>query len=323
MVRVMGVSISSARSTGFILLLLWVSLSAGICRAQDLVPRAYVITPAHTNAVILTYSFNDGSILFNPALPITNTNGTLNIPSFSYYHSFSFLGRSANIAVTLPYAVGTFRGDVNGSLKQIYRSGLLDSVFRFSVNLKGAPALTAKEFASWRQKTILGASFKVTAPTGQYDPTVLINPGTNRWGLKPELGLSRRWGHWIFDVYAGVWFFTTNPEFFSHNQYSPGVNTLSQGPIGSLEAHLSYDFKPRLWVSVDWNYWYGGGRSVNGVKTAGSLQANSRVGATASIPITKRQSLKFSYNYGDIVRVGGNYQSIAVAWQYGWLGKPN
>jgi Putative MetA-pathway of phenol degradation len=272
--------------------------------------------------VILTYSFNDGSILFNPALPITNATGTLNIPSFSYYHEFSFLGRSANIAATLPYAVGNFQGNVNGNLKQIYRSGLLDSIFRFSVNLKGAPAMTAKEFASWRQKTILGASFKVTAPTSQYDPTVLINPGTNRWGFKPELGLSRRWGNWIFDAYVGAWFFTTNPEFFSHNQISPGVNTLSQSPIGSLEMHVSYDVKPRLWASF-WNYWYGGSRSVNGMKTAGSLQANSRVGASASIPITKRQSLKFSYSHGDIVRVGGNYHSIAVAWQYGWLGKPN
>lgn len=183
--------------------------------------------------------------------------------------------------------------------------------------------MTATEFASWRQKTILGASLKVTAPTGQYDPMVLVTPGTNRWGLKPELGLSRRWGNWILDGYIGAWFFTTNSEFFSHNQISPGVNTLSQAPIASLETHVSYDFKPRLWASFDWNYWYGGRRSVNGVETAGSLQGNSRIGGTASIPITKHQSLKFSYSYGDIIRVGGNYHQAAVAWQYGWLGRPN
>src|ERR1700758_4704432 len=31
--------------------------------AQDLSPRAYVITPVHSNAVILTYSFFSGSVL--------------------------------------------------------------------------------------------------------------------------------------------------------------------------------------------------------------------------------------------------------------------
>lgn len=291
--------------------------------AQELTPRAYIITPIHANAVILTYSFSDGSVLFDPTLPITNATGKLSVPSFSYYHTLGFFGRSANILVSLPYAVGTFQGNVNGTAMKIYRSGLMDSVFRFSVNLRGGRAMTATEFAKWRQETIVGASLKITAPTGQYDPIVLVTPGTNRWGLKPELGLSRRVGNWVLDTYLGVWFFTTNPEFFSHNQYSPGVNTLSQEPIGALETHVSRDFKPRLWASFDWNYWYGGRRTVNGVVTPGSLQANSRIGGTASVPISGHQSIKFSYSYGDIIRVGGNYHTAAVAWQYSWLGRPN
>jgi hypothetical protein len=288
-----------------------------------LTPRAYVITPIHTNAILLTYSFKAGSILFDPTLPITDANGKLSVPVFSVYHTFSFFGRSANIAVNLPYSVGTFRGNVNGTLQEVYRSGMTDSIFRFSVNLKGGPAMTAGEFLSWRQKTILGVSLRLLAPTGQYDPKVLINPGTNRWAVKPEFGASRRYGNWIFDMYAGATFYTTNSEFFSFNQESPGANKLSQSPVATLETHVSYDVRPRLWVSYDWNYWYGGRRSVNGVETSGSLQANSRIGATASVPIKTRQSLKFSYSYGDIVRVGGNYHNISVAWQYAWFGKPN
>lgn len=312
---------SFSKSCGIILVLCG-SLRVGICQAQDLTPRAYVITPVHTNAVILENSFKDGSILFDTTLPITDTNGKLDVPSFSYYHSFSFFGRSANIVATLPYAVGNFQADLNGTLKKVYRSGLVDSVYRFSINLKGGPAMNLREFSSWRQKTILGVSLKVLAPTGQYDPTVLVNPGTNRWALKPEFGFSRRWRNWIFDVYTGVWLYTTNQEFFSHNKVSPGVNTLSQDPVGSLETHVSYDVKPRLWASLDWNYWYGGNRSVNGVKRLGSLQANSRIGATASVPISKHQSLKFSYNYGDIVRVGGNFHTVSIGWQYTWFGRP-
>jgi hypothetical protein len=310
----------SAASRGTVLLCI-LSL-ASVCNAQELSPRAYVITPAHSNAIILSYSFNDGSVFFDPALPISDATGRLSAPSFSYYHGFSFFGRSANATVSLPYAIGDFQGNVNGAEEKIYRSGLTDTVYRFAVNLKGGPAMSVKDFISWHQKLLLGVSLKVVAPTGQYDPTKLVTPGANRWAFKPELGLSRRWGHWLLDGYGGVWFFTTNSQFFSHSQFSTATNTLSQQPMGALELHLSYDMKPRLWVSIDGNYWYGGRTSVNGIGSSGSLQANSRIGGTASIPVSKHQSLKFSYSRGTLVRVGGNFQKVSVGWQYSWLGRP-
>jgi hypothetical protein len=31
------------------------------------------------------------------------------------------------------------------------------------------------QFVKWKQKTVLGASLEVTTPTGQYDPTKLVN----------------------------------------------------------------------------------------------------------------------------------------------------
>jgi len=292
-------------------------------RAQDLAPRAYVITPVHSNAIILTYSFSDGGLLFDNAVPITDASATLHISVFSYYHSLNFFGRSANITASLPYGVGHFRGTFADNETKLYRSGLLDSSFRFSVNLKGGPAMSAREYQSWRQKVILGLSLKVVAPTGQYDPTKLINIGSNRWGFKPEFGYSERWGHWVLDAYGGAWLYTTNPEYFSHNAFVPGNQTQSQKPIASFEGHLSYDVRQRLWVSLDGNFWYGGRSSLNGVENPSTLQRNSRIGATASIPLSKRQSLKFSYSDGTYIRFGGNFQNVSVAWQYSWLGKPN
>jgi len=291
--------------------------------AQDLIPRGYYITPIHSNAIILTYSFYDGDVLFNNALPITDATATIHISIFTYYHSLSFFGRSANITASLPYGVGNFKGKFVGNDSAPYRSGLLDSIFRFSVNLKGGPAMSVKEFQSWQQKTILGVSLKVVAPTGQYDPTKLINNGSNRWAFKPELGYSRRWGHWVLDAYGGAWFFTTNPDFFSHNAYFPGTQSQAQAPIASFEGHVSYDFKPRLWVSLDSNLWLGGRVTVNGVENSNTLQTNSRIGVTASIPLSKHQSLKVGYSDGTYIRYGGNYQNVSVAWQYSWLGRPN
>jgi len=294
----------------------------GIAWGQDLAPRAYVITPLHWNAVTLTYTYNTGSLLFDGAVPITGATANISAPSITYYHALNFFGRSANILASLPYGVGNFQGHAIGAEQHAYRSGLLDSVYRFSVNLKGGPAIPAREFQKWRQKMLIGVSFKVVAPTGQYDPTKLINWGNNRWAFKPELGYSQRWGHWVLDAYAAGWFFTTNQEFFSHNEFFPGTQTQSENPVVAFEGHLSYDFKPRLWVSLDGNFWHGGETSLSGVPNLATVQKDSRVGVTASIPITKHQSLKISYNNGAYINYGGNYQNISLAWQYSWIGLP-
>jgi len=288
-----------------------------VLRAQDLTPRAYVITPTHSNAVTLSYSFFSGSIDFNGALPINDARGKYSIPNFSYYHSFGIFGRSANIVASLPYGVGNFRGTESGVERNLYRSGLTDSIYRLSVNLKGGPAMPPKEFVKWHQKMLLGVGLKVIAPTGQYDPKKLINWGANRWSFKPELGYSQRWGKWVLDGYAGAWFFTTNHHFF------PGKLTNSQKPMVAFEGHLSHDFKPRLWVSLDGNLWYGGSTSLEGIENPLTNQRNSRLGATAAVPVSKHQSLKFGYSSSTYIRFGGKYQTVSVAWQYGWLGRPN
>ena len=183
--------------------------------AQTLAPRAYVITPVNANAITLSWSYFDGGLNFNGAIPVTGATGTYHVPVLSYYHSFNLFGRSANVVGFLPYGVGTFQGEVLGSQRQIYRSGLLDIAMRFSVNLMGGPAMKMQEFAKWKQKRLLGASLIVIAPTGQYDPMHLINWGINRWAFKAELGYSQRWGHWVLDGYGGVWFYTANKAFYS------------------------------------------------------------------------------------------------------------
>ena len=127
-----------------------------------------MITPIDSNAVIVGYAFNDGSIFFGSVLLITDASGRYSVPNLSYYRSLRVFTRSANVTATLPYVVGTFQGEVKGSEQQIYRSGTADSIFRLSVNLLGGPAMRPKDFAKWEQKTILGASIQIVAPKGQY-----------------------------------------------------------------------------------------------------------------------------------------------------------
>jgi Putative MetA-pathway of phenol degradation len=290
------------------------------CRAQGLSPRAYVVPPANSNAITLTYSFQDGGVVFDPSIPVQDASGRISKQLFTYSHAFNLLGRSANANVTLPYAVGHFQGKILGAEQMIYRSGLGGLTGRISVNLYGAPAMSLKEYSKWEQKLLVGASLLITTPTGQYDSARFINIGNNRWAFKPEVGLSRRC-NWMLDAYWAVWFFTANNDFFSSLPESHPPNRQTQEPMGATELHLSYNFRPRFWISADGNYWRGGETSLNDKPTPTTLQANSRAGATASIPISKHQSVKVSYSAGTYITFGGNFQNLQAAWQYSWIGK--
>jgi hypothetical protein len=290
-------------------------LGSRLC-AQDLAPRAYVITPVGANAITLTWSYFNGGVNFNGAVPITGATGTFDVSTFTYYHSLDFFGRTANVAVSLPYAVGNFQGQLQQQQRSVYRSGLMDFGARFSVNLKGGPAMPPADFIKWRQNVLLGVSLKVIAPTGQYDGTKLVNWGINRWAFKPEFGYSERWGHWLLDAYFGGWFYTANDASYA----LPVPLPQTERPIGSLEGHFSHDFKLGTWVSLDANFWWGGVTSLSGIQNLATKQTGSRLGATAAWRFSVHQSLKVSYSDGTYIRFGGNYQTVQVAWQYSWLG---
>jgi hypothetical protein len=292
--------------------------SSHLLMAQDLAPRAYVITPLHSNAVILVWAFYHGGLNFSGAIPVA-ASGTYNVPVFSYYHSLSFFGRSANVTASLPYAVGTFAAAALGQERSAYRSGLVDLGARFSVNLIGGRSMPAEQFLNWKQKTIVGVSVRVVAPTGQYSANRLINWGINRWAFKPEVGYSGRRGHWVLDGYGGVWFYTKNSAEF----HIPLPAQQTEAPIGSLESHLSRDFGRGTWVSLDGNFWWGGVTTLDGVRNPATLQTSSRIGGTAAFRASKHQSIKCSYSAGAYTRFGGNYQNLSAGWQYSWLGRPN
>jgi hypothetical protein len=161
----------------------------------------------------------------------------------------------------------------------------------------------------------VGVSLVVTTPWGQYYPDKLINVGTNRWSFRPEIGVSKALGRWIAEGAAAATFFTTNDEFY------PGTNTREQGPLYSLQGHLVYNVRPRMWTAFNVTYYAGGRTTVNGVRND-DLQQNWRYGATFALPVDRRNSLKLALNTGATTRTGTDFTTVAVAWQYHWSQDP-
>jgi hypothetical protein len=300
--------------------LLWATIVMTIviacsASAQELEPRAYSPSPVGTGFLVFGFAQSRGGVTFDPTIPVTNVRATLNAPVVGLGQTFGLFGRQSLITASLPYVWGRVSGQVGEQTGSITRSGIANTKIRFSVNLHGVPAMPPRQFASTPHRNVIVAvSLSVDAPSGQYDKTKLINLGTNRWAFKPELGFSYPFRKFYFDLYAGASLFTGNTNFY------PGNSVRTQEMLSAIQAHVSYAIRPRLWAAFDAT-WYGGGAvRVNG-GPASDRQNNSRLGATVSFPLAKQQSLKVSYSSGVNARVGSNFRTLAVSWQYVWFEK--
>jgi hypothetical protein len=278
--------------------------------AQELIPAAYTPAPYGVNLVSLALTSNRGDLAFDPSAPIEDGVADIISSTFTYARTLDLFKRSATATAIIPYAVGDLEGLYLGEPASANRSGTGDLILRLGVNLLGGPAMNPREFAAYKPKTLIGASLFVSAPTGQYDPTRLINIGTNRWGFKPEIGVVHIMGRWAVDFYVGAWFYTSNTEFF-------GDTTRKQDPIFSSQVHLRYRFRRGLWAALDANYWHGGATAVDGVK-GDDLQNNSRVGFTVSWQVHKGHNIRFAVSRGAFTRIGGDFDSFGVSYGYSW-----
>jgi hypothetical protein len=276
--------------------------------AQELEPRSYSPAPIGTTIVLGGVGGSQGAILLDPSLDISDVQADLKIVTAGFGYTFDLGGRQARLLAVVPTAWGTIGGDVHHSPQSQTVAGLVDPRIKLSIALRGAPALTPREFAKAPRRAVVGASVTVMPPVGQYDASRLVNLGYNRWAFKPEVGVSRTLGRWTADGYAGVWFFTTNAAYF------PGRSRREQDAIVSVQGHLSYALPHRMWLAFDATGFTGGETRVDG-QVNPDLQRNSRLGGTLSIPVGRQQSLKFVYSTGSTTRRGSDFDTVTVTWQ--------
>lgn len=276
--------------------------------AQDLEPRTYANTPIGLNFVILGYGHTEGGVGTDPALPLQDLNVEVHSGVLAYARSLDVYGKSAKFDVVLPYASAVGTATAIGQSREREIAGLADPKFDFSVNFFGAPAISIQKFPGYQQNTIVGAHIEVTAPGGQYDADKLLNLGTNRWSIKPELGISKRVGPLTFELASGVRFYTDNNDFF-------GDKIRSQDPIYSVQGHLIYSLGYGIWAAADATFYTGGQSRVDGLKNNDSLE-NARVGGTLALPVNRYNSIKIYYSSGIFGRSGSDFDTVGMVWQY-------
>ena len=283
-----------------------------MAHAQDLEPRAYSNTPVGMNFLLTGFSYSNGGLVADPAIPLGDADIDTNSMFLGYMHAFDLWGMSSNFSLVAPYAF------VSGSAKftgqQVNRdvSGFADPRFQFTVNFLGAPALSLKEFAGHKQDLIMGASLKVKPPVGQYDSSKLVNIGTNRWSFEPGIGIAKEFGSIRAELSGAVSFYSDNTDYL-------GGQTLETDPIYSVQGHIIYNLKSGIWFALDGTYYWGGLTTVNGIE-GDTLQENTRVGGTVALPIDRHNSIKLYGTSGVATRTGSDFDTLGLSWQYRWGG---
>ena len=278
--------------------------------AQDLTPRTYWPAPKGTRVLVVGYAHQTGDVVTDPSIPLTGVDSTIDSAVLAFQQTIDLFGRTGNFQLELPYVDGTTTGLVGDQPGRRDVSGFGDIAATLTINLIGAPSMTAAEFQGLRTKPhpILGASIKVVAPTGEYEDDKLINIGSNRWAMRLQLGYIRPLTpKWLLEMSAGAWFFGDNDEFVGA--------TREQDPIGALNIHLVRRFSPGFWASLDLNYYLGGHSTLDGVRNA-DLQRNSRAGLSFAYPFKRRHALKLGFSEGVATESGGDYRTINLNYVY-------
>ncbi len=271
-----------------------IALANATAGAQELEPRLFSPAPKGMNILLGAFGYSFGNVLLDPAVPVEDLEARLAIITAGYVRTLSVFGASAKIDAIVPVAGGDWKGVVDGRDSTRSATGFGDPRVRFSVLFSGAPALSV--------------------PLGQYDPTKLLNLGSNRWVFRPQLGVSQTLARWVLEAAAAAWLYTDNTNFF-------GGNTLSQNPIAALQGHVTYQFGQGFWAAADAGYGHGGRTSVND-EEKDTLISNWRLGATLAFPISKHDSIKFAFITGLRAGKGADYSTILGAYQYRWFDGP-
>jgi hypothetical protein len=294
------------------ILFLGLLLCAGGARAQEMEPRIYGNLPVGMNFLIAAYAHSTGGLAVNPAMPLKDAQLKVDTPALGFAHVFDAWGKSARFDAVIPGGCLSGTAEVSGTPASRDICGFLDPSFRLSVNFHGAPAMTLKEYRSYKQDLIAGASILVSPPWGQYDPVRLVNLGTNVWTIRPDIGISKAAGPVTLELGLAASFFTINHDFF-------GGKTRQQDPVYSTRGNLIYNFSNGIWASVNATWYTGGRTTVNGVD-GDDLIRSSRLGLTLALPIDRRQSIKLYASRGISVRTGTDFDIFGIGYQYRWGG---
>jgi hypothetical protein len=308
------------RHTGlpaFLATLAIILLFSGQALAVDDGARAYWKGRDGTNAVSFQYLRLDlnasDSQQFAPDQYIyANSDVEASIFVANYVRFITLFDRPSSLSLAI--AGGDINVDVNTKAPRLFvprgitagtafsqsSTGFADPSAQLVVNLYGTPPLIANfDLLDYEPTWTLDAAVMLGLPIGEYDDDKLVNIGLNRWfgriafPFKYHFGVFTRGYMKSLEVTPSVWLFAKNDDFLGQD--------LENDPLWQIEAHLTNDFTPSFFVSLDLLYRGGFQSEIDGDEVGDDLDIGN-LGFTLNYQVTDNLSIRTSVSsnvFGD------------------------
>jgi hypothetical protein len=310
----------SMRAGNFSIALVIAMLSLSISSmAQGDGARFYWKGLMGTNAVPLIFNSMGGNA--NPLDPshsvVPGSNFSASMSMAGFAKMFPVGKRSAMLSVIVPMGRISGEASLNGRDYSATSRGFGDPMVQFSMNIIGPKAImNIPDMLRYEPKFSVDLMGSLAVPLGNYDNTVPINIGQNRWYGRIGAPIVWQLGSWIpgerttLEFVPAVWLFSDNTDFVG--------KTMSTEPMFQLEAHLTRDFMERLWGSIDLISMSGGTATIDGVE--GNALSNIGLGGTLGYQINENMQLNLSYNstINDKAPTDLKMDGFRMTLLYGW-----
>ncbi|MBW1969605.1 MAG: transporter [Deltaproteobacteria bacterium] len=195
-------------------------------------------------------------------------------------------------------------------------SGFADPSVALVVNLFGTPPLkTNFDLIDYEPTWTLDTAVMLALPVGAYDDSKLVNMGLNRWFGRIAFPLTYHFGVFTpgyrssFELTPSVWLFAENDDFMGQK--------LENDPMWQLEAHLTHDFTPSFFGSLDLLYRSGFQSEVNGVEVGEELDIGN-LGFTLSYQVTDNLSIRTGFSSNVFGDNDLDNSMVRLQFVYGW-----
>lgn len=321
------------RLPAFLATLVIILLYSGQALAVDDGPRAYWKAREGTHGVSFQHLRLDlqtsDSQQFAPGSYIyANSDIEANIFVANYVRYITLFNRPSSLSLAL--AGGNIDVDVNAkALLQFLppgktlgvafnqsSTGFADPSAQLVVNLFGTPPLkTNFDLIDYEPTWNIDAAVMLGVPIGEYDDDKLVNLGLNRWFGRIAFPVTYNFGVFTrgymksLELIPSVWLFADNDDFMGQK--------LENDPMWQFEAHLTNDFTPSFFGSLDVLYRSGLQTEIDGVEVGDELNIGN-LGFTLSYQVTDNLAIRtgFSSNVFGDDDVDNSMARIQLV--YGW-----
>jgi hypothetical protein len=257
-----------------------------------------------------------------------NADSEASIIIANYVRHLTLLNRPSSFAVTL--AGGDIGVDVNtkasspfvppgitaGTTFSQSSTGYADPSVQLVMNLFGTPPLKANfDLLDYEPTWTLDTAIMLGLPVGEYDEDKLVNLGLNRWfgriafPFKYHFGVFSRGYMKSFELTPSVWLFAENDDFLGQD--------LENDPMWQIEAHLTSDFTPSFFGSLDILYRGGFQSEVDGVDAGDEIDIGN-LGFTLHYQATDNLGIRTSFSSNLFGDNDLDNSMVRLQFVYGW-----